>query len=122
MRMTDSVSHALRDGVVTGYVEPTWCTAGDQVELKLGGPRATLPLSVVRLRHGDPDPPGPGLLTEPVGFGQPPHVDVAPRDLALGSYVVVPDLQPLPESGGTFSVELFPTLLRPGWQAVALRQ
>ena len=73
--MSEPVSHALRDGVVTGYVEPTWCTAGAQVELKLGGPRAALPLSVVRLRHGDPDEPGPGLLTEPVDFGQPAHVD-----------------------------------------------
>ena len=119
--MSEPVSHALRAGVVTGYAEPTWCTAGEHVELKLGGPRATLPLSVVRLRHGDPDLPGPGLLTEPVEFGQPAHVDVSPRDLALGSYVVVPNVPPLPEIGGTFSVELCPTLLRRGWQTVALR-
>ncbi len=119
--MSEPVSHALRDGVVTGYVDPTWCTAGERVTLRLGGPQATLPLSVVRLRHGDPDPPGPGLLTEPAQFGQPGQVDVSPRDLALGSYVVVPRLPPLPGAGGTFSIHVCPTLLRRGWQAVAVR-
>ena len=58
--MSEPVSHALRDGVVTGLCGADWCTAGEHVELKLGGPRATLPLSVVRLRHGDPDRPAPG--------------------------------------------------------------
>ena len=119
--MNEPVSHALRDGIVTGYIEPTWCSAGERVELKLGGPRAALPLSVVRLRHGDPDPDGPGLLTRPVDFGQPEQVDIVPRELALGSYAVIRDLEPLPRAGGTFSIELFPTLLRRGWQTVAIR-
>lgn len=119
--MNEPVSHALRDGVVTGYAEPSWCTAGEDVQLKLAGPPASLPLTVVRLRHGDPDPPGPGLLADPVDFGQPGSIETSPRELALGSYAVVPALPALPDVGGTLSIELCPTLLRGGWHAIAVR-
>jgi N,N-dimethylformamidase len=119
--MSDSVTHALRAGVVTGYAEPTWCTAGDDVAFKLAGPAGNMPLSVVRLRHGDPDPCGPGLLTEPVQWGQVGEVSVVPRDLALGSYAIVPDLQSLPDAGGTVAIRLCPTMHRGGWHAIVAR-
>jgi N,N-dimethylformamidase len=119
--MTAAALHALRSTVVTGYVESPCCTAGDSVQLMLGGTEAQLPLSVVRLRHGDPSPAGPGLLYDAVRWDQPQRVEVRDHALALGSYASISELPPLTRGAGTFAVHLRPTLLRGGWHAIAVR-
>jgi N,N-dimethylformamidase len=119
--MTATALHALRSTAVSGYVESPWCTAGDSVELMLGGAEAELPMSVVRLRHGDPSPDGPGLLYDAVSWGAPERVDVRDHALALGSYASISELPPLPGGAGTIAMHLRPTLLRGGWHAIAVR-
>jgi N,N-dimethylformamidase beta subunit-like protein/concanavalin A-like lectin/glucanase superfamily protein len=119
--VTADAVHALRSTAVTGYVQSPWCTAGDSVELMLGGTEAELPLSVVRLRHGDPSPSGPGLLYDTVSWDVPERVDARDHALNLGSYASIPTLPPLQGGAGTIAVHLRPTLVRGGWHAIAVR-
>jgi N,N-dimethylformamidase len=119
--MRAAAAHALRSTAVTGYVKSPWCTAGDSMELMLGGTRGELPLSVVRLSHGDPSPGGPGLLSDAVTWDVPERVGVRNHELTLGSYASVSTVPPLPGGAGTIAIHLRPTLLRGGWHAIVVR-
>jgi N,N-dimethylformamidase len=75
--------------------------------------------SLVRLRHGDPDPAGPGLRYEPVASAIEGGYEGTDQPLRLGSYVVVPETAALePDSGFTLQAWISSTTPGRGLQGV----
>jgi N,N-dimethylformamidase len=105
-----------------GYADELVVSGGDTIRLMLSGPDVEAEVDVVRLRHGDPNPEGPGLREEASSWDVAPRVAVARQMLDLGSYVEVPDSPVLSPSGSfTLGLWFFPTLISPGWQTLAAK-
>lgn len=104
---------------LAGYSQELAVTAGDSVDLKLSGD-GKAQLYVARLIHGDPNPRGPGVKSEPVDWGIPRELSLRPQLLDLGSYVTILDAPWLsPASSMTLAMWIYPTRLTGGWQAIA---
>ena len=102
-----------------GYPSSLVCHPGDTLGLHLSG-TGTSAVEVVRLIHGDPRPGGPGYVENSVAWHDEDVVDLHLQDIDFGSYVRIPlKLPSAIEQGLTFAAWILPTLLRPGWNAIA---
>jgi N,N-dimethylformamidase len=111
-----------------GYTDEVSCRPGSTLSVMAGlgnvepPAAATARIDVVRLRHGDANPAGPGYLASDLDWGQPAAVELEPRASGRGSYLVVddhPDLRP----SGPFTLALWylPTLRDGRWEALAAK-
>lgn len=103
---------------LTGYAAEHAVTPGATVELMAAGPPGDADARVVRLVHGDPNPAGPRVIEHETDWLPSGPVAIEEREVPLGSYVQVDDVELL---GGGFTLALWfkPTLLRGGWHALA---
>jgi N,N-dimethylformamidase len=108
--------------VLTGYVDPFVAHAGEPVELMVSTTEPTWDHRLVRVRHGDRNPAGPGFKVEAVapelaGAGLPGGV----QDTHIGSFAQAP---PVPGLAGSRSVQVRlwaqPTLVGDGRRQVLL--
>jgi hypothetical protein len=109
-------------GRLEGYPDEIVRGPGETVRFMLGGPESEAQVRLVRLRHGDANPLGPGWKEEEVDWGQPSRVRVAHQPLALGSYVEIPHAGPLVPAGPfTLALWFYPTARSGGWQTLAAK-
>lgn len=97
---------------IVGYADPWSVAPGETVRFMVSSQHARYNVDFVRLRHGDPNPAGPGFIEE--GVASVPRAEYPGRvqKLAHGSYVLVgdaPDLQC--PAGVTLQAWILPTLL-----------
>jgi N,N-dimethylformamidase len=98
---------------VVGYSDPLCVAPGEPIRFMVSTTAARYHASIVRLRHGDPAPGGPGLRYEPVGTPIEGSHEGGEQPLRLGSYVEVPHDDALePRDGLTLQAWVFPT--KPG--------
>jgi N,N-dimethylformamidase len=104
-----------------GYFEEPAVTGGETAELKLSGD-GPAELEVVRMIHGDPNPDGPGVKSEPAGWEGPRELSLGPQVLDLGSYIEIPDAPWLAIGRSmTLGLWIYPTRLTGDWQAIAAK-
>jgi len=108
--------------VLTGYVHPFVAHAGEPVELMVSTTEATWDHRLVRLRHGDRNPAGPGFKVDAVapelaGAGLAGGV----QDTHVGSFAQAPPVPGL-AAGGRVQLRLWaqPTLVGDGRRQVLL--
>jgi len=97
---------------ITGYLDRLSVRPGGRLAVKVsaeGG--GHYEAAVVRIRHGDPNPAGPGLKYEPQDFGAGRH-PARSQAIDLGSYAVVPAHPAFAQSRLLVSVLVQPWLLR----------
>ncbi|WP_136056128.1 N,N-dimethylformamidase beta subunit family domain-containing protein [Microbacterium sp. K24] len=94
---------------LTGYLNTLSAEPGEVVDLMVSASADTVEVSLVRLRHGDENPQGPGRRILPVPGFAPRTVPGGLRDVHLGSCIVVPSLGGTPLRGIEVSVLLKPT-------------
>jgi N,N-dimethylformamidase len=70
---------------VFGYLDRLSARPGDEVSLRASGDGGEVAVDLVRLRHGDANPLGPGFLTEDVPSVAPRHVRIGPQETVPGS-------------------------------------
>ena len=107
-----------------GYVQPFVAYAGESVELMVSTTEDTWDYRLVRVRHGDRNPAGPGFKTDEVrpelaGAGLPGGL----QDTHVGSFAQAP---PLPDLAASRRMQLRlwaqPTLVGDGRRQVLLEQ
>lgn len=104
---------------LTGYTEHLSAAPGDEVTVYVSSAAPTYAADLVRLIHGDPNPLGPGLLTESVRADFAGDYLGSVQEIVTGSYVTVPGADALQVGDGfTFQCWLRPTLVQPGLQAI----
>ena len=104
---------------LTGYTDRLSAAPGEPVTVYVSSVAATFHADLVRLIHGDPNPLGPGLLTEPVSAEFAGDYVGGVQEIVTGSYVTVPGAEALHVAGGfTFGCWLRPTLLQSGVQVI----
>jgi N,N-dimethylformamidase len=74
-----------------GYTDPWSAHAGQRVELMVSTTEPTFDVRLVRLRHGDPNPAGPGFRATPVPSGVDGTHPGAVQTIRSGSYGVIED-------------------------------
>jgi N,N-dimethylformamidase len=105
-----------------GYASEVAVRPGDPLRFMLSGPPGTARFRIARLLHGDPSEAGPGYRDEEVDWGAPRSIEVAPRQLELGSYVRIPPSDRLsPSAGLTLALWFRPSATPSGWHALAVR-
>lgn len=104
---------------IVGYTDPLSVRPGDTLSVMVSTVADTFHASLVRMRHGDPHPDGPGLRYRTI----PSDIEgIHPgryQPLRLGSYVHVdhhPELEP--SAAVTLQAWLYPTLPTRGLQGV----
>jgi N,N-dimethylformamidase len=107
---------------IVGYTDPLCVAPGEPLDVMVTTTADSFEASVVRLRHGDPAPGGPGLRYEDVESeiaGLHPGSD---QPLRLGSHVTVehsPRLEP--DAGITIQAWMLPTTPARGLQGVVTK-
>jgi N,N-dimethylformamidase len=105
-----------------GYVDRWSVPAGDAIRLMVSTTAASFRVGVVRLRHGDPSPLGPGFVTTPITTGIDGDYPGVHQPITAGSYAVIDDAR----EARTVTVWAWPTLpadgrgqvitSQPGWR------
>ncbi len=115
-------SPGLREKPIVGYSDPLSVAPGEPIRFMVSTADPSFDASVVRLRHGDPAPDGPGLRYEDVPSaidGTYPGVD---QPLRLGSYVAVAHDDALePAEGLTLQAWIYPTAPGRGLQGLVTK-
>ena len=88
---------------IVGYADRMSVAPGETIRFMVSSELPTYRAEIVRLIHGDANPNGPGIKEALVET--PVNGDYAGRrqELPLGSYVTVPDAEPL-RLGGSFTI------------------
>lgn len=94
---------------LTGYLNTLSAEPGELVDLKISASADTVELALVRLRHGDDNPNGPGRRIDAVAGFEPRTVPGGLRDTHLGSCVVVRQLPATQVGGLAVQITLQPT-------------
>ena len=104
---------ALNAMGVVGYADRMGVAPGETIRFMVSSELPTYRAEIVRLIHGDANPNGPGiketLVETPVNDDYPGRRQALP----LGSYVTVPDAEPL-RLGGSFTITAWVAPTRPG--------
>jgi N,N-dimethylformamidase len=88
------MSFCTADGELIGYTD-TWSAApGEALSLHVSATGGSVDVDVVRLRHGDPNPDGPGLLVDAVATDVSGTYPVSPQAIAAGSHAVLAEAPP----------------------------
>jgi N,N-dimethylformamidase len=95
---------------LTGYTDPWTVVPGDEVALMVSTDQPTVDVSLVRLRHGDTSPDGPGFRTSAISSSLPQEVRGRLQEAHAGSYLVFPPTSELPLASFTLDLLLYPTL------------
>ncbi|WP_186307547.1 N,N-dimethylformamidase beta subunit family domain-containing protein [Microbacterium sp. 1.5R] len=94
---------------LTGYLSTLSATPGEVVDLMVSASAPEVEVGLVRLRHGDDNPEGPGRRILPVESFERQTVAGVERDVHLGSCVVVPSIGVQASGGLDVSVLVQPT-------------
>ncbi len=79
------------EGELIGYTD-TWSAApGEALSLHVSATAGSVDIDVVKLRHGDPNPAGPGLRFDPVKTTLTGTYPAAEQTIAAGSHAVLRD-------------------------------
>src|SRR3954447_15384368 len=81
-------------GELIGYVDRFSAQAGERVALMVSTTAADFSVGLVRLRHGDPNPAGPGFRCTPVGSAVDGTYPGRVQEIRCGSYAVIADDAP----------------------------
>jgi N,N-dimethylformamidase len=76
---------------LTGYSDRLSVAPGETIEFKVSSAHATYRADIVRLIHGDPNPAGPGLITEEVRTTVSGTYPGRRQEIVTGSCIVVPN-------------------------------
>ena len=98
---------------ITGYLDRVSARPGGSLAAKIsaqGG--GSYQADVVRIRSGDPNPAGPGLIYEPMDFGLAPEYPARAQSIDNGSYAVIPADAAFAAERLGFSALIQPGLLR----------
>ena len=76
---------------LTGYTDPMSLAPGEALRVMVSTEAASYEARVVRLRHGDESPEGPGFREEEVAGLEPVERPGRRQAIAIGSYATVPD-------------------------------
>ncbi|MGW4031712.1 N,N-dimethylformamidase beta subunit family domain-containing protein [Streptomyces sp. NPDC004838] len=77
-----------------GYTDRWSAAPGDSVRLMVSASAASIDVNLVRLRHGDPNPAGPGLRADPVPSPVDGRYPGGTQRIRAGSYGVLADPGP----------------------------
>ncbi|MFB4354256.1 hypothetical protein RAC69_13980 [Microbacterium sp. LS_15] len=94
---------------LTGYLNTLSAVPGEMVDLMVSASAPEVEVALVRLRHGDDNPQGPGRRILPVASFPTRTVEGGERDVHLGSCVAVPSIGRQSSSGVDLSVLVQPT-------------
>ncbi|MEQ8387652.1 MAG: LamG-like jellyroll fold domain-containing protein [Alphaproteobacteria bacterium] len=104
---------------ITGYTEPMTARPGDTVALKVSTKAPAFDMALVRLRHGDPNPAGPGFRETVIAHPDNGRYPGRFQPIVTGSYGRVPDAPDLsPAAGLTLGAWICPTTPDKGLQAI----
>ena len=84
-----------------GYTDRWSVAPGERVQLMASSSTSPVTVQLVRLRHGDPNPAGPGLRTAPVPSAVDGEYPCSPQTTRSGSFAVLDDA---PGEGSALSV------------------
>ncbi len=101
--------------MIQGYLSKLSVLPGQELSAHIGADRSSCHISVVRLLHGDPNPLGPGFLTEPQAWAGPQVVGTAMAETVMGSYLYLPNA--LPVDGPGFSLAMWASPLFLAWRS-----
>ena len=101
-----------------GYVGRWSAQAGQRVELMVSTTEPTFDVRLVRLRHGDPNPAGPGFRATPVPSAADGTYPGAVQVIPCGSHAVIEDDEP----SRTLGVWAWPTRPDAGAEQVLLQR
>lgn len=74
-----------------GYTDRWSAASGDALSLHVSATEGPVDVDVVRLRHGDPNPAGPGLLVDAVDTAVTGTYPASTQTIAAGSHAVLAD-------------------------------
>src|SRR5260221_2800890 len=89
-----------------GYTDCWSAAPGERIRLMASSSTSPITVRLVRLRHGDPNPAGPGLLMEPVPSLVDGDYPCSPQTVKSGSFAVLDSavLDSAPAQGSALSV------------------
>ncbi len=104
---------------IVGYADKISVAPGETIRFMVSCRQKTYEAQIVRLRHGDTNPIGPGFKEEPVESSVNGVYSGRFQKLVHGSYVMVPD-HPLLRISGSFTLQtwLYATNLHKGVQGI----
>jgi N,N-dimethylformamidase beta subunit-like, C-terminal len=105
-------------GELIGYVDRWSAQAGQIVRLMVSTTAAEVEVGLVRLRHGDPDPAGPGFRAAPVASAVAGTYPGRVQAIRSGSYAVLDDAEP----ASAHAVWAWPTCPDAGREQVLLQR
>jgi N,N-dimethylformamidase len=109
---------ASRDGgELIGYTDRWSAAPGERIQLMASATVSPVKLQLVRLRHGDPNPAGPGLRAEPVPSPVDGEYQCSQQTVKSGSFAV---LDSAPGGGSALSVWAWTRLPARGRRQVIL--
>ena len=85
--------------MIQGYLSKLSVLPGQELSAHIGADRSSCHISVVRLLHGDPNPLGPGFLTEPQAWPGQQVVGTVMPETVMGSYLYLPNALPVDGPG-----------------------
>ena len=104
---------------LVGYTDRMTVAPGERLTCMVSCEEPQYVASLVRLRHGDPDPAGPGVLEQPVPSAIDGTYPGTRQELQPGSYGIVRRGVPLPDAAGFgLVVWALPTRLPSGRQVI----
>ena len=105
-----------------GYTDRWSAAPGERIRLMASSSTSPITVRLVRLRHGDPNPAGPGLLTEPVPSLIDGDYPCSPQTVKSGSFAVLDSavLDSAPAQGSALSVWAWTRLPARGQRQVLL--
>ena len=108
---------------IIAYTDPLSVQPGQHLSVMVSTIADTYNASLVRMRHGDPHPDGPGLRYTTIPSAIDGDHPGAYQPLRLGSYVRIPHHDQLePTVGFTWQTWIYPTLTNRGVQGVVTKR
>ncbi len=114
--MTRIIDDAGRE--LIGYTGRWSAAAGDRVELMVSTTQPSFDVRLVRLRHGDPNPAGPGFQATAVASSVDGSYPGRVQTISCGSYAVIEDDVP----ARTLGVWAWPTRPASGTEQIVLQR
>ena len=100
-----------------GYTDRWSVAPGERIQLMVSSSTSPVTVRLVRLRHGDPNPAGPGLRSEPISSPVDGDYPCSPQTSRSGSFAV---LDETPAGDAALSVWVWTRLPAPGRRQVLL--
>jgi N,N-dimethylformamidase len=85
------MSFCVDGSELIGYTDRWSVAPGDALSLHVSSTHGSVDVDIVRLRHGDPNPEGPGFQFEPVESDLTGTYPAASQVIAAGSYAILTD-------------------------------